>query len=367
MAHNIQILQNGDACFVENGRSGRAWHGLGKVYDSPLTAVEALKGAHADWNVDSRSLYFPTAEWGKILMENKPMTPQEMMQYFAAIEDKKVNVRSDNEFSLGVVGKDYGIVQNADAFDFIDMLTTGKCGGETPTIETAGVLGDGQRIFVTAKFPEPIRMTNKDNDLIDMYLVFTTSHDGSGCVNAMVTPVRVVCNNTLNWAMKENSGKLAFRHTLNVNKRLDLTNKEAAKRAYECLHLYDVYKKHFEESLEQMAKTRLTDKQTEEILVLSLLGDKAKKEYYEGNCSVDAIESTRSKNIIQGVQKSIFEGIGQDIIEKGTALSLVNGVTTFYQNEFNWGDDTERKFDALIGGSVQNKLQLVYNNIRKAI
>lgn len=366
MAHNIQILADGTECFVENGKQERAWHGLGQVYDRPLTAIEALQGCHADWNVDSRQIYYPTAEWGKILMENKPMTPQEMMQYFANIESKRANVRSDNEFALGIVGKDYGIVQNTDAFDFIDMLTSGTCGGDTPTIETAGVLGNGERIFITAKLPEPIRVNNNSDDLVDMYFVFTTSHDGSGAVNCLCTPIRVVCNNTLNMAFSRNSGKLSFRHTLNIGKRLDLTNKQSADRAFKCMNLYNTYKTYFEESLEQLAKIRLTDEQTEQILVNSLLTPDVQKIYKESGFDLNCEDiPTRSRNIIMNVTDALHSGIGQDILDKGNGLWLVNGLTTYYQNNFDWKGDDERKFDAIMEGSVQTKLQNAYANLLK--
>lgn len=365
MAANIQILSDGTECFVENGKKQRAWHGLGQVYDRPLTALEALKGCHADWDVEGRNIYYPKAEWGKILMENKPMTPQEMMQYLCVINDKKANVRSDLQTSLGIVGKDYGIVQNSEAFDFIDMLTSGKCGGETPTIETAGVLGEGERIFITAKLPEPIRIANNSDDLVDMYFVFTTSHDGSGAVNCMCTPIRVVCNNTLNMAFKNNSGKLSFRHTVNVGKRLDLTNKDSAERAFKCMKLYNTYKQYFEESLAALAQIRLNDAQIEKLLVNSLLTPDVQKIYAEsGSLDCDDIP-TRSKNIINGVTETLHGGVGQDILSKGNGLWLVNGVTSYYQNDFDWKGDDERKFNAIMEGSVQTKLQNLYANLLK--
>lgn len=369
MAHNIQILENGVECFVENGSKERAWHGLGTTFDRPLTAHEALEGCHADWQVEKRDIYFPTAEFGKMLMANKPIMPQDIFKYFHKFEDKKANVRCDLENSLGIVGKDYGIVQNTDAFDFIDMLTTGKCGGETPTIECAGVLGEGERIFITAKLPEPIRVANNSNDVVDMYFVFTTSHNGSGAVNTLITPVRVVCQNTLNFAFKHNSGKLSFKHTTNVLKRLDLTNKENAERAFKCMKLYNTYKTYFEQSLNELAKIRLNDKQVENILVKSLLTPDVQKTYFESGENILCEDiPTRSQNIIANVTEALHSGIGQRELSvgAGNGLWLINGITTYYQNNFNWGDDNERKFDAIIGGSVEAKMQTAFKLINAA-
>ena len=368
MADNIQILSNGDECFVENASKERAWHGLGTTFNRPITSKEALEGCHADWLVEKRDIYYPKPDFGRMLMSNEKMTAQEFIRYFSKIEDKRANVRCDLNNALGIVGKDYGVVQNVEAFDFIDMLTTGKCGGEVPTIECAGVLGQGERIFITAKLPEPIIVANNSNDKVDMYFVFTTSHDGSGAVNCLVTPIRVVCQNTLNLAFKKNSGKLSFKHTMNVCKRLDLTNRENAERAFKCMNLYHTYKTYFQASLDQLAKIKLDDKTTEKILVYSLLSPEVQDIYAEsGNNLLCEDIPTRSQNIITNVTEALHNGIGQRELSvgAGNGLWLINGITTYYQNNYNWGDDIERKFVGIIEGSVQKKLQLAYNNLLK--
>jgi phage/plasmid-like protein (TIGR03299 family) len=272
-------------------------------------------------------------------------------------------MRLDFNETLGVVGKGYGIVQNTHAFDFIDILTTGELGGEVPTIESAGVLGNGERIFICAKFPEPIRLLGNANDVVNSYIVFTTSHDGSGAVTALCTNVRVVCQNTLNLAFQHNSGKISFKHTTNVMNRIDLTNKDNAEMAYRTLGLYKVYKEQFEQQIAALAKVKLTDKQMEEVLVKSVLAPDAYKLYQKTNSLSSDDFGTRSRNIITNILDANFTGVGQEIIaEKNTGFSLVNAVTTYYQNNFKWKND-EKKFDAIIGGSVQDKLQRTFNNV----
>ena len=91
----------------------------------------------------------------------------------------------------GVVGKDYHIVQNIDAFAFFDSIVGGKDG---ILYETAGALGKGEKIFITAKLPDYIHVGK--SDLIEQYLFLTTSHDGGGSITAAFTPVRIVCNNS---------------------------------------------------------------------------------------------------------------------------------------------------------------------------
>lgn len=363
MAANIEIRTiNGVevASYIENGRKERAWHELGTPYDGPLTAAEAIAGCHADFEVGLQPIIGVTPELLEMINQGQFLNGSMLKDLI--IEGTKATMRLDHNETLGIVSDRYGVVQNKHAFDFIDMLTTGELGGETPTIETAGVLGRGERIFITAKFPEPIRMAGKD-DLIDMYVVFTTSHNGEGAVTCMVTPVRVVCNNTLNYAMNHNSGKLSMRHTRYVADRLDLTNKNNAEMAYKTLNLYNSYKEYFEQSLEALARVKLTDKESEQILAKALLTDDAFKIYTQNGNSLNTDDiSTRSKNLMMNVRNALHSGVGQRNIEAGTGLWLVNGLTTYYQNDMSW-KDTEKKFDAITEGVVQNKLQSVYNSL----
>lgn len=352
------MMIGNEACYVENNKKETAWHGLGTHYDRPLTAIEALQGSHADFEVEKRDVFYMHPDLKTLLEGTNDIPVAKLKELLLNIEGKCTTVRADNNASLGIVSNSYGLVQNAHAFDFIDILTTGERKGGTPTIETAGVLGKGERIFITAKFPEQIAL-NGGNDLIDMYIVFTTSHDGSGSVSCMVTPVRVVCNNTLNMALHDNRGKLSLRHTAHVMNRLDLTSTDNAERAFKTMKMYDLYKKEFEHRIAELAGKKVNDKQIETILVNSLLGEEARAIYAStGNLQHMDI-STRSKNIVEGVLNSIHGGIGQDLATSGTAWWVLNGLTTHFQNEVEWKDDT-KKFDAILEGSVAYKMQNVY-------
>lgn len=367
MSANIEIRTvNGvqTASYIENGRKERAWHGLGTVYDRPLTALEALQGAHADFEVGLQPMVGVTPDL--LNMIEKGVFINASILRDMLIDGHKATMRLDHNEVLGVVSDSYGVVQNKHAFDFVDMLTTGQLGGETPTIECAGLLGNGERVFITAKFPEPIRMAGKD-DLIDMYVVFTTSHDGTGAVTCMVTPVRVVCQNTLNFAFQHNSGKISMRHTSHVLDRLDLTNKSNAEMAYKSLNLYNTYKEYFEDSLMELAKVKVTDKETEQILAKALLSDDVWKVYKKNDFNLESDDiPTRSKNIMLNVTDALHSGIGQSNLDKGTGLWLINGLTTYYQNNMAWKDD-EKKFNAIMEGSVQKKLQTVYDTLKIAV
>lgn len=186
------------------------WHGLGTPVQESPTSADALRLAGLDWNVLQKPVYTDGVE----------------------IPNYKANVRSSDNSVLGIVTDRYQIVQNTEAFDFTDALL-----GEGVRYETAGSLRNGRTIWLLAKMPT----TTILGDAVDPYLCFTNSHDGTGAIKVCSTPVRVVCNNTLNialagakrcWSTKHmgdiNSKMQEAKHTLGLaNKYIDGLAKEA--------------------------------------------------------------------------------------------------------------------------------------------
>ena len=361
MAHNIEI-RDGQASFVENGRKSRAWHKLGTVYDRPLTVKEALHGCHADYKVALQPLAMITPDIQREMDYGSVMA----LQLNNAIVPKYMaTVRLDTHQFLGIVTENYGVVQNEDAFKFIDTLVTGKMADaeHTPVIETAGVLGEGERVFITAKFPKQIILDNKGNDRVEMYIVFTTSHDGTGAVNCLVTPIRVVCNNTLNFAMRNNTGKLSLRHSRNVMDRLDLRECENAEFVYKTLGMYDVYKNSLEKEFTHLQNIKLAEQDLLRILAEVAYEDDDLKIYKESNEVYNTEISRSAINKINKMRDVLEFGVGQDVEDKGSALWLINGITSYFQNYTNYKSE-ETKFDNIQSGPASKKLQKVYNMIQ---
>ena len=359
MAHLIEI-RNGVASYVENGRKERAWHGLGQVYDGQISVKEALELSHADYQVEARNVFAMTPALQELLDSDVQMIQREELSDLivdALIGGRKATMRMDLSKPLGVVSEHYGIVQNHDAFQFIDTLCNGGTG--SPVIECAGVLGQGERVFITAKFPESIILDNKTDDRVDMYVVFTTSHDGTGAVNCMVTPTRVVCNNTLNFAMSHNAGKISLRHTSGINNRLDLTRRENAEFAFKTLNMFNVYKNSLEQSFEHLRNIKVSEKQLDDILAQVLLSESNLKVYKTEGINHEDISSV-GRNLFMNVKNSMERGIGQDISERGTAMWALNGITTYFQNEKKYTSE-EKKFDSVMNGHAANKLQQAYD------
>lgn len=204
MAHNLNFNeQTGKHSFFSVKE--KAWHGLGQIVSDYPTSAEAIKHAGLDYTVEKRRL-FTYDNQNNIADENTHIViPKiEVPNYFATI-------RTDNQKVLGIVGRDYVVIQNEDAFSFFDAIVSGY----GIMYETAGALGKGERIFITAKLPGYIKVGN--DDLIEKYLFLTTSHDGYGSITSPFTPVRVVCQNTLNAAMRNHANSFKIRHTARFN------------------------------------------------------------------------------------------------------------------------------------------------------
>lgn len=163
------------------------WHGLGRIIMDAPASREALELAGLDWQVESRNIYSGTG---------------------AMIPGYRANVRSTDDAVLGVVSDRYRIVQNEEAFQFTDDLL-----GEGVTYETAGSLQGGKKVWMLARLPRKYLIAG---DQVEPYLVIFNSHDGSSGVKVAMTPIRVVCQNTLNLALNTAKRSWTARHTENV-------------------------------------------------------------------------------------------------------------------------------------------------------
>ena len=163
------------------------WHGLGRIVIDAPASREALELAGLDWQVESHNIYSGTG---------------------AMIPGYRANVRSTDEAVLGVVSDRYRIVQNEEAFRFTDDLL-----GEGVTYETAGSLQGGKKVWMLARLPRKYLIAG---DQVVPYLVIFNSHDGSSGVKVAMTPIRVVCQNTLNLALNTAKRSWTARHTENL-------------------------------------------------------------------------------------------------------------------------------------------------------
>lgn len=147
------------------------WHGLGISVESAPIAEDAIVLAGLDWEVTKE----------KVFTERGIQIPN----FYATTRNTDGNV-------YGMVTDKYKVVQNKEAFAFMDNLI-----GEGVKYETAGSLFDGKKVWLLARMPERKILGEK----FETYCVLTNSHDGKNAVQVACTPIRVVCNNTLNLAL----------------------------------------------------------------------------------------------------------------------------------------------------------------------
>lgn len=207
----------------------KPWHGLGTMVMEAPTSSQALELAGLDWNVIQKSL---TTEDG------------------FAVPGFKANLRETDNRVLGVVSDRYKVVQNQDAFAFTDKLL-----GEGVTYETAGSLQDGRRTWLLAKLPQRYIISG---DEITPYLVFMNSHDGTGSIKAAMTPIRVVCQNTLNLALSTAKRSWATNHTGNIEGKMEDAR-------YTLLYA-DTYMSELGKAIDKLNRQRLSDRQVYEYI-----------------------------------------------------------------------------------------------------
>lgn len=337
---NLERTENG-VSFVENVKNGMAWHGLGQHFDRPLTVSEAMSYG-ADFTVEKRHIVAVTPEMEDAIKQGLPLFINPSM----LVEGKQATVRTDNDHALGIVSDRYTIVQNIAAFKFIDALTSGRAGDETPTIDCAGVLGKGERIFITARFPNEITL-GASNDVASMYIVFTTSHDGSGAVSCMITPIRVVCNNTLNMAFRNNSGMFTLRHSRFVNDRLSVDNTDNIAAAHKVLGTLVEYRKQLEVEAQRLLSISVTDADVDRIVTKLVCPVEENRLALYGGETEGRRTNSRRQNRIDKIKDVIASGVGQKETKSGTGMWLINGITTYFQNTQGYKTKSAH-FDSLL-------------------
>lgn len=314
MSHNIFTNENGVSSFASAIEP--AWHKLGQILDHKMTATEAIQEAGLDYNVVKRSIFTEEA---------------------IEVPDFYATFREDTKTPLGVVKGRYQIVQNREVFSFFDAIV-----GEGKAIfETAGVLGKGERVFITAKLPGEIKV---GNDVVDNYLFLTSTHDGTGAIRAAFTPTRVVCANTLAVAMGNGKNFVSVAHTVNAVEKL--------KNAHKLMDITAAQVEKVTAIFNSMAKFRVTDAQVLELIARIYTptdGAEGKNEL-----------SGRTKNKIQEVAEYAFGHETQQAEEtKGTLYGFVNGITGYYQNASKY-ENGDAKLKSILEGTARDYSTAAY-------
>ena len=285
MPHNLNVTHGGSSLMYVGETP---WHSLGTKLDRPATAEEAIQAANLDFTVEKFRL--------KIAPNN------------LSVESHFATVRTDTMEVLGVVGSRYEPIQNKDAFTTFDALV-----GEGEAIyHTAGALGKGERIWLLAKLPDYIRVNG--DDLVEKYLLLVNSHDGSSTVRVKLTPIRVVCENTLSLALSGAEQEVHIRHTLNA--------KEKLKEAHEILGLTNKLYMQLDAIFNRMNETKVEHETLAHYV----------KTVFPGN------SESKDQSWVKKVHDTVFElaesGAGAEMA-RGTLWGAYNAVTEYVDHYRN--------------------------------
>ena len=209
------------------------WHGLGTRVNEAPASKEALRIAGLDWRVLQEPIYTGTDE---------------------RVEGYKANIRDSDRKVLGVVTDRYKVIQNEEAFAFTDELL-----GEGVRYETAGSLQGGRKVWLLAHMPHEYIITG---ERISPYLLFSNTHDGSGAIRVALTPIRVVCQNTLNLALSTAKRSWSMIHTGDVHQKID--------EAKDTLFRAEKYMDELGKEVEALQMKKLTDKKVMDYIEILL-------------------------------------------------------------------------------------------------
>ena len=263
--------------------------------------------------------------------------------------------RTDTNTPLGIVKDRYTPVQNIEAFTFFN----GAIGKDKAVWQTAGWFGNGERIFVSAKLPRNIFVKG---DPVENYLVFTTSHDGTSGVKILFTPIRIVCENTLNAAIAGATSYVSFRHTKSVHNNLDI--------AAELLEISARKTEFLQEKYILMSNKTMKDNNAFEIFGNVILTEDELFRLEQTGHNIEqiikrdwkAIEdsqiSMKKVNTLSEITNYYFLGVGQREIV-GTAWGVYNAITGYYSNVDN--SSGIKRMDSLLYGDKSRKIELAGN------
>lgn len=327
-----------------------------------VSVAEALNQAELNYTVSAAPLYYAEPSLTDILTPGSMVAADDIIKALHLYNDKVMTVRDDDYHAFGIVGNRYGIVQPKDALGWVDLFCKG-INNETPTqIERVISIDHGREIAIVAKFPQVTQVLGMD-DIVEHYIVFSNTQDGTKGVKVMVTPIRVVCNNMINLALEKSIGHISWRHSSRIAARMDLFNNENVDKAVSAFNFTRRYKQTFEANMTSLAEKILTDQQIENIFVHSFLGEKNILAYEEGGISA---LTPRGADIINGMFNTLAYGVGQDVIrEKNSAWAVLNAVTSKLNNEVEY-TTPEQKYQSIVSGRGYAIVQKTYDSIMAA-
>ena len=265
------------------------WHGLGSRLPEKQPLEVWLEAAGMDWEIKTTDVLFRVGTGSNFNVHPNP--------------DAKVLYRSDTLAPLSVVSPRYKVVQPKEILEFYrDLVSIG--GFE---LETAGVLKEGKKLWALAKTGEETVL--KGGDRVKGYLLLATSCDGTLATTAQFTSVRVVCNNTLQFATDDRAGAIKVPHSTKFDPLVVKQALGVGASGWEA----------FEEKAQVLAGRKVNRMDVTKYLI-DVLGDR----------NAPIAEQPNEKALKAVIDLFAGKGKGSHLASsEGTAWGLVNAVTEY--------------------------------------
>jgi len=286
--------------------------GVAKVAEGITSISEALERNGLNWSVEKRPTFY--------MKDNG--TPAPMTSSYATL-------RSDNEAYLGRVGGDYVPMSNANALAHVDALLISGAA----TLDTVFELKGGKRVGATLKLNEGINI--KGEDLVDMYITVTTSHDGTRATRTDITPIRLFCTNQLALISRTAKQSWSVRHLSTMEENLKFVEEE--------LQEITGYAEWFESTANALIEKTLTEMDLQQILGASL--DFVKEKDKKAKMISEITDVFKYSNLI-----------GEQF--KGTAWAGLNAATEYFDHHRNYRTAAARyaAITSGVGARVRNNV-----------
>lgn len=374
MGHRIEKESN----FAYNNTVGLPWHGLGQSVDRNMTVIEALEMVSGDFTVLVNDTFYSKTEQpfftsnvtqfakygkeGAMIMPVASLNEEiqaladgkmyavwpagQMNGVFATVRHNPDETSEQHQQFLGTVGNRYTAVQNREAINFFQTFTEAS----EAIIDTVGVLGVGEDVFISAKLPAHITVGGKD--VMDKYVVVIFNHNGKRATRVIITGVRPVCWNTVQWGIAQAENKISIRHTTNSS--------ETIKEVYKALKIQNEYWEAFGLQSNAMATTKLSD--ADFFRTLGLVFMKAEEIAQLGNGAITIekladVAGKKTGNTFKTIAEYYEMGPGQKEFQ-GSVWGGLQALTGWGSNLATVNYTGEKRFNnLLLDGTVSKKLE----------
>ena len=328
MAHEIQEYDN-----MFSVRE-RPWHGLGVILENAPDIDTAIQESGLDWQVEVWPSYVKSPDGALI-----------------EVPERNAVVRTDINKVIGSVGNRYTVYQNDEMWSFIETFQA-----QTDCqLETAGSLRNGKNTWVLAKNQE---LEYLAGDPVEEYFLFRNSFDGSSPIMVMFTNIRVVCNNTMQMAIRGANNIFKVRHTINAQNALD--------QVQLALGYKEKYQVKMLESMKVMLAKSMTASDTTSFLEETIFPKPRQVKQLVGAdgtvqtaMEISKRAETMRSNRINVVSELVESGAGTDIPGvKGTAYGLFQALVEYsdHEKQIKVGErvEEEARFENAFWGSGGN-------------